>query len=192
MMTGAPLSLDESDFIVEHLLASSIDGKQISGFAAGNNAFGLEVYLKDYATNDERAKESRTYLVRDAVSNELACYFSLRTCLVPIALCDGLFSTVPAIELSNFAVNERYKAKERAIQKVGAYVLAAFIRPIAQYVSEFVGAKWLCIYALPDDKLIGYYGKLGFSRLPAEQESFVYSHVKPKYDDGCIFMYQPL
>lgn len=47
-------------------------------------------------------------------------------------------------------------------------------------------------YALPDDKLIGYYGKLGFSRLPAEQESFVYSHVKPKYDDGCIFMFQPL
>ena len=60
MMTGAPLSLDESDFIVEHLLASSLDGKQISGFVAGNNAFGLEVYLKDYATNDERAKDSRT------------------------------------------------------------------------------------------------------------------------------------
>ena len=59
MMTGAPLSLDESDFIVEHLLASSLDGK-----------------------------ESRTYLVRDAVSSELACYFSLRTCLVPIALSD--------------------------------------------------------------------------------------------------------
>ena len=192
MIIGAPLSLDEGDFIVEHLLASSLGKDQIEGFVAGNNAFGLEIYLKNYADNDERAKESRTYLVIDAVSRELACYFSLRTCLVPIALSDGLFSTIPAIELSNFAVNERYKAKERAVRKVGAYVLAAFIRPISQYVSEFVGAKWLCIYALPDDKLIEYYGKLGFSRLPAEQESFVYSHVKPKYDDGCIFMYQPL
>jgi len=119
-------------------------------------------------------------------------HFSLRTCLVPIALSGDLFSTIPAIELSNFAVNERYRTRERAIRKVGAYALAAFIRPIAQYVSEFVGAKWLCIYALPNDKLIGYYGKLGFSRLSAEQESFVYSHVKPKYDDGCIVMYQPL
>ena len=192
MTAITPLLLDEGDFIVEHLLSSNIDNGQLNGFVAGNNAYGLEVYLKNCAANDEKAKESRTYLVKDAVSNELACYFSLRTCLVPIALSDGLFSTIPAIELSNFAVNERYRTRERAIRKVGAYALAAFIRPIAQYVSEFVGAKWLCIYALPDDKLIGYYGKLGFSRLPAEQESFVYSHVKPKYDDGCIFMCQPL
>ena len=38
-----------------------------------------------------------------------------------------------------------------------------------------------------------YYRKnLGFSRLPPEKESFVYGHVKPKYDQDCIFMYQPL
>ena len=78
MIIGASLSLDEGDFVVEHLLSSNLGKDQIEAFVAGNNAF---------------------------------------------------------------------------------------IRPIAQYVSEFVGAKWLCIYALPDDKLIGYYGKLGFSRL---------------------------
>ena len=111
MIIGAPLSLDAGDFIVEHLLSSSVGKDQIEGFVAGNNAFGLEIYLKNCADNDERAKESRTYLVKDAVSNELACYFSLRTCLVPIALSDELFSTMPAIELSNFAVNEKYKTK---------------------------------------------------------------------------------
>ncbi len=31
---------------------------------------------------------------------------------------------------------------------------------------------------------------MGFSRLPEHQEKFVQRHVKPKYDEGCIFMYQ--
>ena len=30
------------------------------------------------------------------------------------------------------------------------------------------------------------------SVLKKEQEKFVQNHVKPKYDEGCIFMYQPL
>ena len=30
------------------------------------------------------------------------------------------------------------------------------------------------------------------SRLEGELEEFVHSHVKPKYDLGCIFMYQEL
>ena len=31
-----------------------------------------------------------------------------------------------------------------------------------------------------------------FARLSEEKEKDVHSHVKPKYDDGCIFMYQIL
>ena len=31
-----------------------------------------------------------------------------------------------------------------------------------------------------------------FLKEAAEQEKFVQNHVKPKYDEGCIFMYQPL
>ena len=40
--------------------------------------------------------------------------------------------------------------------------------------------------------LIEHYGKMGFSRLPPKQERFVQHHVKPKYDEDCIFMYQVL
>ncbi|WP_295058143.1 hypothetical protein [uncultured Fibrobacter sp.] len=46
------------------------------------------------------------------------------------------------------------------------------------------------IYALPEEKLIEHYHTMGFSRLPEHQEKFVQRHVKPKYDEGCIFMYQ--
>ena len=59
-------------------------------------------------------------------------------------------------------------------------------------MSSFVGAKWLCIYALPINKLLEYYEKLGFARLDEEREAFVDSHVKPKYDKDCIFMYQSI
>lgn len=31
-----------------------------------------------------------------------------------------------------------------------------------------------------------------YSILPAEQETFAQTYVKPKYDEGCIFMYQTL
>ena len=33
---------------------------------------------------------------------------------------------------------------------------------------------------------------LAFHRYSKEQEEFVYSHVKPKYDKNCIFMYQSI
>ena len=33
---------------------------------------------------------------------------------------------------------------------------------------------------------------LGFERLEEEGEQFVHQHVKPDYDDGCIFMFQML
>lgn len=43
-----------------------------------------------------------------------------------------------------------------------------------------------------DEKLIEHYTKLGFTRLPKKQEKFVQNHVKPKYDEGCVFMFQNL
>ena len=67
-----------------------------------------------------------------------------------------------------------------------------FIRPLALQASTIIGAKWLCLYALPETRLIEYYGELGFARLDKERETFVYSHVKPEYDQGCIFMYQSI
>ena len=109
MILSAQLMVDSGDFVVEHLVESDENRILLKRFTVGKGADGLEEYLKSCALDDEISSESRTYLVKDSVSRALACYFSLRTCLVPLALDD---------------------------------------------------------------------------------EAFVYSHVKPKYDDGCIFMYQ--
>lgn len=190
MILSAQLTVDSGDFVVEHLVDSDENRILLEQFAVGKGADGLEEYLKSCALDDEISGESRTYLVKDSVSRALACYFSLRTCLVPLALDDETFVTMPAIELSNFAVNEQYRRAQENTRKIGAYVFLEFILPIVKHVAGIVGAKWLSVYSLPEAGLMKYYESLGFRSLAPDDEAFVYSHVKPKYDDGCIFMYQ--
>lgn len=57
---------------------------------------------------------------------------------------------------------------------------------------ELVGVNSLYLYALPSERLMEHYEKMGFTRLPSDQEKFVQDHVKPVYDVDCIFMYQVL
>lgn len=190
MILSSQLSVDSGDFVVEHLTDTEEDRNLLKGFVAGKGADGLEGYLKSCALDDEGSGESRTYLVKDSVSRALACYFSLRTCLVPLAVDSETFVTMPAIELSNFAVNEQYRQTQKKVRKIGAYVFLEFILPIVKHSAGIIGAKWLCVYSLPRPGLMKYYETLGFRLLAPDDEAFVYSHVKPKYDTDCIFMYQ--
>ncbi|MBR6080962.1 MAG: hypothetical protein IKQ66_06295 [Treponema sp.] len=184
--------LDTPYFRIEHLFDNTENLRLVDDFVAGNDASGLEDYLKNQAAEDEKNNNSRTYLVKDVISGDLVGYFSLRTGLITIQVSDDAFDSFPAIELANFAVNKQYKDSHPDATRLGAYMLEHFIYPIARCMAKYVGVNSLYIYALPEDKLIAYYKKMGFSRLPEEQEIFVQHHVKPKYDDGCIFMYQML
>jgi len=110
--------------------------------------------------------------------------------LIPYELADRRIN-LSAIELANFAVNDNYRRSQRAVAKIGEYVFVEIIRPLAKHISTCIGAGWLCVFALPKERLIDYYKKkLGFSRLPADKEKLVHGHVKPDYDKDCIFMYQ--
>ena len=181
---------DTPKLSVEHLFDSPKNPGLISSFCVANNAYGLESYLKNQATKDEKENYARTYLVKDKVSKELVCFFSLRTGLITIQSGDDQFDTTPAIELSNFAVNDTYRRNHPEIRKLGVHVFDVFILPIVRCMAKYVGVNSLYIYALPNDKLIEHYQIMGFTRLPADEEKFVQQHVKPKYDEGCIFMYQ--
>lgn len=182
--------VDTKDFTIEHLFDSLENQDLIAKFQATNDAAGLESYLKNQSVEDEENNCSRTYLVKDALSGELAAYFSLRTGLITIQVQAENFDSFPAIELANFALNKRYKDSHPESRKVGFYVFKKFVLPIVQRLSVYVGISSLYIYALPEEKLIEHYSTMGFSRLPEHQERFVQRHVKPKYDEGCIFMYQ--
>nr|MBP3283307.1 hypothetical protein [Treponema sp.] len=182
----------DEDFVVEHLLASPENLSLIQSFSVGNAAMGLEIFLKEVAEREESEKQTRTYLIKDRITGEVACYFSMRTGLVTLQVDGDAFDSLSAVELSNFAMNQVYKANHPNAKRLGSYFFKRFILPLAQFVSEYVGVSTLYIYALPEERLMSHYKKMGFSRLPEEQEKFVQNHVKPKYDEGCIFMYQPL
>ena len=184
--------LDTEDFTIEHLFDSVENENLIAEFSALNGAEGLENYLKNQASSDERNLYARTYLIKDSVTGELAAYFSLRSGLITVQAYQESFDTIPAIELSNFAVNKNYRNNHPETAMFGAFILKKFILPLAQVMSRYIGTSSLYIYALPDEKLIEHYTKLGFTRLPKKQEKFVQNHVKPKYDEVCVFIFQNL
>ena len=183
---------DSPAYSVEQLFDLANYRKFIDDFTVGNDAAGLESYLKKAAVGDEKNNLARTYFVIDKATGELACYFSLRAGLITIQVVDDDFDSLPAIELSNFAVNDTYRKKHTDMQSIGRYTFENFIIPLARFMAKYIGVNSLYIYALPNDRLIEHYSTMGFSRLPPEQEKFVQNHVKPKYDEGCIFMYQTL
>lgn len=184
--------LDTPTYTVEHLLDSPENTNLINNFSVGNDATGLELYLKNQATFDEKEKLCRTYLVKDKATREIAGYFSLRTGLITLQVYNNSFDSIPAIELANFAMNANYRKKHPDVTKLGFYIFRSFILPLVNAMSSYIGVNSLYIYSLPIEKLIEHYKTMGFSRLPEEQEKFVQNHVKPKYDEGCIFMFQNL
>lgn len=105
---------DSKLFTIEHLYDSTENEELISNFTVRGNAAGLENYLKYSSFDDEDGNLSRTYLVKDKMTRELAGYFTLRTGLItqkiPADNDKEVFDSLPAIELSNFAVNSQYKS----------------------------------------------------------------------------------
>lgn len=187
------LPIETELFYYEHLLDSSDNLRLIKEFCVANESgFGLERYLKEFAQQDEESGAARTYLVKDKITHEIVAYYSLKSGLFTVDAGEGYFYSISAVELSNFAVNSSYRKNHPKAKNLGSTVFAEFILPFIQYLKTFVGIQAVYIYALPESKLIEHYKTMGFIRLDLQDEKFVHSHVKPKYDEGCIFMYQTI
>lgn len=185
--------LETEIFTYEHLLDSKENVSLIKSFFVDKQSGkGLEIYLKDYAAFDEESNNNKTFLVKDKFSNEIAGYFSLKTGLITVQINDDYFDSIPVIELSNFAVNSDYKQKHVETKAIGRNIFINFVLPLVNKIREDIAINAIYIYALPEPSLISYYKTMGFVRLDKKEEEFVYNHVKPKYDEDCIFMYQSL
>lgn len=187
------LPIKTETFYYQHLFDSENNENAIKNFSVHQKAGrGLEEYLKIMAMAEEDENFARTYLVKDNETHEIASYFTLKSGLFTLEISESQFYAVPSIELSNFAVNSSYRMQHPEISEIGKTTFREFILPLARFIQTFLGAKSLHIFALPEDRLIEHYQEMGFSRLSAEKEKYVHSHIKPKYDADCIFMYQIL
>ena len=79
---------DTNSYTIEHLLDSKENAELIEQFEVGKNIKGLENYLKYVSSDDEENNFSRTYLVKDKTTKEIASYFSIRTGLITMQVQD--------------------------------------------------------------------------------------------------------
>lgn len=187
------MRIENEIFYCEHLLANNENSRLISIFQVSESTgLGLETYLKQRAVYDETHKDARTYLVKDKTTHELVGYFSLKAGMVSTSETKRFFTrefdSVPGIELANFAVNGNYKKAHSELEGIGKIIFIDFILPICKETSKLIGAKFIYIFALPYKKLIEYYKSMNFSRLSLQEEINVHKRIRPRYDNGCIFM----
>ncbi len=189
--------LSNETFSCDHLGTNENDRRDILSFSVRDSrGGGLVDYLQRFAFPDEESHDMRTYLVRHKRTGELVAYFSLKAGIASFneekSGERAGFDTVPAIELANFAVNEGYIQRRPDSRGVGLSIFTDFIRPIVEDIASRAGVKIICIFALPFEGLIRRYGEYGFMRLEAAHEAELHQRLKPRYDSGCVFMYQML
>ena len=168
---------------------------------------GLEKYLKNNAQIEDMINRTRTYLIIDRSTKEIVAYFTLKTGLItepinyyrssltvlpyPMTV-NSPFKTLSAIELTNIAINDFYKNDHTLKKQFMAYLLDQFILPVIDIVQKYIGIEYLYLFALPHEKLIQYYERLGFMNVPLRKRHYYNQHIRPQYDDNCIFMYTRL
>ena len=172
------------------------DAEGLKGFTVRDGGGNLANYLSVRALYDEQEHNARVYLVIDKETKEIAGYFALKAGYVAIHAKRKLFSkefdSVPGVELANFAVNSSYIQNHGNRKGLGAAIFEYCILPTAKKAQEVIGIKFIYIFALPYLDLINRYKAYGFSRLNRLQEKNTHVLIRPRYDQGCIFMYQTL
>lgn len=187
--------MENEVFTCEHITEEDL--QDLSRFTSAHAKGGfLAEYIRSKAFDDENERLSRTYIIRDKSTREVAMYFSLKAGFVSTNETVGIFhrsfDSIPGIELANFAANGEYKQKHPEYKGFGKLVFTDFIIPCAKKAAELIGVKYLYIFALPEKDLLKNYTGYGFLRLPKHHEAWLHRRIKPRYDHRCIFMYQTL
>lgn len=170
---------------------------------------GLEAYLKMCAWNDDADDLVKIYLVKDSKTDEVVAYFGLKAGMLAANMEDAipleeqrtlfksegikLFPEVlPGIEISHFAVNDKYRDKLSSdgtpVRGLGKYLFPKYIYPIIMEVGAKIGIHMIYLYAAGDDTLVSYYKDAFDFQVMTENDQ--YTPLEPEYDGGCTFMYQ--
>lgn len=180
-------------FYVEHL-TQELNSYELKMFRAQHDETQLTNYLKKYAKKHEAESINKTYLVRYTATRQLAAWFSLKAATLPYNENDDSFLT-PAVELTHFAVDERFKTSEteKSLTRTGEYIFWKFILPIVKDGAQKIACKDLFIFAINHPHLVKYYKQnLGFKEIKGIDDKQFFSYAKPEYDSGCKFLYFPL
>lgn len=188
---------------LERLTSDKANKHVIKGFHNSRNSH-LQYYLQKCAWGQDKNNETVIYLIKDG--DLAAYYFSLKCGMLlkngsksdpeslekPEIKEDQLLvnSTIPAIEIAQFCVNEKWAEKCKT-KGFGSVVFYKYILPLIKEISTHVGCRYIYLYAADDtedETLVRYYESLGFKKVSGEE----YCHVFPQYDALCTLMFAPL
>lgn len=168
------MNLEAGDYYLEHL-SDKINSYELKMFRVQHEETQLTRYLVNMAKKHERMMLNKTYLVRDKNNRNLVAWFSLKNATLPYNDKESSF-LIPAIELTHFAVDERYKTidlQDSLSVKTCEFIFWNLILPVVKYVSEKVACKDLFVFSINTPKLISYYkNRLGFQEIENIATSF--------------------
>lgn len=185
--------MQQFDFFIEQL-TDELNSYELKMFRVQHEEEQLSNYLKKLAKKHQSSKVNKIYIIRYASTGQIVAWFGLKSATLPYNEKDDSF-LIPAIELTHFAVDERFKnplGKKNTVH-TGEYIFWNFILPIVNEVSEKVACKVLFLFAIDTPKLITYYKDvLKFKEITNTNEKQFFEYAAPDYDEGCRFLYYPL
>lgn len=178
-------------FYVEPLSAS-INSYELKKFRVQHDERQLTKYLCKKAKKHEATLMNKTFLVREKKSKNIVAFFSLKAATLPYKDSNEPF-LIPAIELTHFAVDERYKNSGNQEMRTGEFIFWNHIIPKVKAAAENIACKNLFVFSIDTMKLIKYYkNRLNFREIENIDDSQFFEYAKPEYDSGCKFLYFPL
>ena len=183
-----------SPFYIEEL-SEELNSYELKSFRIQHEEFQLTRYLVKLAKKHQKQLLNKTFLVREKGSDNLVAFYSLKAATLPYNDKESSF-LIPAIELTHFAVDARYKtinSQDSFSVKTGEFIFWNLILPVVKYVSEKVACKDLFVFSINTPKLISYYkNRLGFQEIENIDDKLFFEYAVPDYDDNCKFLYFPL
>ena len=185
------MNLEAGDYYLEHL-SDKINSYELKMFRVQYEETQLTRYLVNMAKKHERMMLNKTYLVRDKNNRNLVAWFSLKNATLPYNDKESSF-LIPAIELTHFAVDERYKEIGSASLKTGEFIFWNHIVPCVNNAQKYLALQDLFVFSIDTPKLISYYkNRLGFQEIENIDDKLFFEYAVPDYDDNCKFLYFPL
>ena len=141
--------LEAGNFYLEHL-SGDVTSYDLTKFRIQHDETQLTKYLVKFAKKHEIAMLNKTYLVRDKCNKNLVAWFSLKNATLPYNDKKNSF-LIPAIELTHFAVDERYKSialNDDLSVKTGEFIFWNLILPMVRDVAVKVACKDLFVFSI--------------------------------------------
>lgn len=183
----------DSPFYIKEL-SEDLNSYELKSFRIQHDETQIVKYLVKFAKKHQKQLLNKTFLVRETGSDNLVAFYSLKAATLPYNEKESSF-LIPAIELTHFAVDERYKTVvvSSSALRIGEFIFWNHIVSGIKKAQEYLALQDLFVFSINTPKLIDYYtNRLGFKEIENLDDKLFFEYAVPGYDDACKFLYFPL